>query len=195
MTKSGCQWMSIRVALHHRTAYRFDRPVEVFPHVVRLRPAPHCRTEILAYSLKVEPATHFLNWQQDPFGNFQARLVFPKRVRSFEIEVDLVADLSSINPFDFFLDENAETWPFQYDSSLETELAPFRRRLEPGPLLAALIDDARSGRLEGRQVAFWNTYNSNPLPEISEAPIDTALLPGEFLRYFDRGLSMGRGKP
>ncbi|MGB0435605.1 MAG: transglutaminase N-terminal domain-containing protein, partial [Mycobacterium sp.] len=93
--------MGIKVALEHRTSYTFDRLVEVYPHVVRLRPAPHSRTPIEAYSLQVEPADHFVNWQQDAFGNFMARLVFPTRTRSLTITVGLIADLKVINPFDF----------------------------------------------------------------------------------------------
>ncbi|MDT5191222.1 MAG: hypothetical protein QOI28_3473, partial [Mycobacterium sp.] len=85
--------MGIKVALEHRTSYTFDRLVEVHPHVVRLRPAPHSRTPIEAYSLTVEPADHFVNWQQDAFGNFLARLVFPSRTRSLTITVGLIADL------------------------------------------------------------------------------------------------------
>src|SRR3954469_19536916 len=114
--------MAIRVALNHVTRYRYDRPVTLAPHVIRLRPAPHCRTPILAYSLRVTPAEHFLNWQQDPFGNYQARLVFTKPADRLEIEVDLVADLTVINPFDFFLEEESEEYPVSYDAALARDL-------------------------------------------------------------------------
>ena len=110
--------MTIKVAVEHRTTYRFDRPVALGPHVVRLRPAPHTRTPVSAYSLRVTPADHFLNWQQDPYGNHLARLVFPERTTELEIVVDLVADLTVINPFDFFLEEDAATVPFGYDAAL-----------------------------------------------------------------------------
>lgn len=103
--------MSIKVALEHRTSYTFDKLVQVYPHVVRLRPAPHSRTPIEAYSLRVEPTEHFVNWQQDALGNFMARLVFPKPMQHLTITVGLIADLKVINPFDFFIEEWAETWP------------------------------------------------------------------------------------
>src|SRR5262245_61673359 len=117
--------MSIRVALNHKTQYSYDRMVDLQPHVVRLRPAPHCRTPILSYSLSVEPEGHFLNWQQDPYSNYLARLVFPKPAEMFTIEVDLVAEMTAINPFDFFVEESAEKIPFTYEPVLARELAPF----------------------------------------------------------------------
>jgi uncharacterized protein (DUF2126 family)/transglutaminase-like putative cysteine protease len=137
--------MSINVALTHRTSYHYDRPVTLGPQTIRLRPAPHARTPILSYSLTIAPKPHFLNWQQDPQGNFLARVVFPERVTHFDVTVDLVADMATINPFDFFLEPEAETWPFSYDPVLEAELAPFRRADAPGPLLSALLEQVPRG--------------------------------------------------
>lgn len=122
--------MSIKVALEHRTTYEFAEPVNVGPHVVRLRPAPHTRTPIEAYSLEVTPKEHFLNWQQDPFGNWLARLVFPERTDRLEITVGLVADMVVINPFDFFVEEYAETFPFDYEPELKADLAPYLRPVD-----------------------------------------------------------------
>ena len=117
--------MSIHVVLNHVTHYRYDRLVSLSPQIVRLRPAPHCRTRILSYSLKVQPADHFINWQQDPQANYLARLVFHERTREFRIEVDLVAEMSVLNPFDFFLAPYAEEFPFKYDSIEHRELVPY----------------------------------------------------------------------
>ena len=129
--------MSIRVALDHTTVYRYAEPVTLGPHVVRLRPAPHCRTPIESYSLSVGPTEHFLNWQQDPFGNYLARLVFPEPARELSISVDLVAELTVVNPFDFFVEESAERFPFAYGALERRELAPY---LEVEPAGARLAD-------------------------------------------------------
>jgi uncharacterized protein (DUF2126 family)/transglutaminase-like putative cysteine protease len=133
--------MALHVALHHRTSYRYDRAITLGPQTVRLRPAPHCRTRILQYSLKVEPAEHFINWQQDPQGNFSARLVFPKPTRLFSVEVDLVAEMTVLNPFDFFLDPMAENIPFLYEAKLATELSPFLRKDAVTPAFEAFLKD------------------------------------------------------
>jgi uncharacterized protein (DUF2126 family)/transglutaminase-like putative cysteine protease len=136
--------MAIRVALHHRTTYRFDRRVSLSPHEIRLRPAPHCRTPVLGYSLSVEPSSHFLNWQQDPYGNWLARLVFTEPTDRLEVRVDVTADLSVINPFDFFVEPYAETYPFAYAPALAKELIPFLEKEPAGPRLAAWIDAFRA---------------------------------------------------
>ncbi|EHB50439.1 Protein of unknown function DUF2126 [Mycolicibacterium rhodesiae JS60] len=137
--------MGIKVALEHRTSYTFDRLVEVHPHIVRLRPAPHSRTPIEAYSLEVEPADHFVNWQQDAFGNFLARLVFPTRTRQLTIKVGLIADLKVINPFDFFIEDYAETFPFAYPKALKDDLEPYLRP----------VDEAEEGSGPGELVSDW----------------------------------------
>ena len=158
--------MTIKVALEHRTAYAFDRPVKIYPHVVRLRPAPHSRTPIEAYSLKVEPEGHFLNWQQDPSGNWLARLVFPEKTDELKIEVDLTADMAVINPFDFFVEDYAQTRPFAYDPDLAEELAPYRTPVDADcPEMEALLGRYRrmgAGTPGARRVAV--TVIPLPLP-------------------------------
>lgn len=131
--------MAVRIALHHRTVYQYDRPVTLSPQVVRLRPAPHCRTAVESYALRVEPGGHFCNWQQDPFGNHQARLVFPRESDRLVVEVDLVAHLVTVNPFDFFLEEAAQRWGFAYPPELAADLAPYLVQREPGPRLRAWL--------------------------------------------------------
>ena len=131
--------MALHVALTHRTAYGYDRPVTLGPQTIRLRPAPHAQTPILSYALKVEPAGHFINWQQDPQSNFLARVVFPEPVTSFVVTVDLVADMATVNPFDFFLEPEAEAFPFTYDPVLDEELAPFRKPIGGGPEFRSML--------------------------------------------------------
>ncbi len=125
--------MTIRVALQHHTAYHYDRFITLAPHIVRLRPAPHCRTPILSYSLKIQPESHFINWQQDAFSNYLARLVFQKNTKHLTVEVDVVADLTPIDPFDFFLTDEAQDYPFVYSEAEKIELAPYLLREEAGP--------------------------------------------------------------
>ena len=127
--------MTIRVAIQHKTCYHFDRAINIAPHILRLRPAPHSRTHIHSYSLKITPEDHFINWQQDPFGNYQARLVFPKKYKSLEFSVEVIADMTVINPFDFFVEKYAEKYPFKYDKSLAKELLPYLEKEKAGPLL------------------------------------------------------------
>jgi uncharacterized protein (DUF2126 family)/transglutaminase-like putative cysteine protease len=135
--------MAMHVALTHRTEYTYDRLTGLRPQIVRLRPAPHSRTPILSYSLGVTPKDHFINWQQDPFGNYLARLVFPEKTREFKVVVDLVADMATINPFDFFVDEYARDWPFTYEAGLKEELAPYLKPPAKGPLLKDYISRLR----------------------------------------------------
>ncbi|MFN3144000.1 MAG: DUF2126 domain-containing protein [Paracoccaceae bacterium] len=131
--------MAIHASLYHLTHYRYDRPVVLSPQIIRLRPAPHGRTRVISHSLKVSPGGHFVNHQQDPYGNWLARFVFPEPVRELKIEVDLVADMTVYNPFDFFVEDSAEHWPFEYPAELRDDLVIYRTPEAEGPKLAKLI--------------------------------------------------------
>jgi uncharacterized protein (DUF2126 family)/transglutaminase-like putative cysteine protease len=141
--------MSIRVALTHATRYAYAAPASLSAQLVRLRPAPHNRTPVHSYSLRVAPAKHFLNWIRDPHGNFVARIVLPERAPAFEVTVDLVVDLEAFNPFDFFLEPYAEKYPFEYPPELRAELEPYLATSELGPKLAGFVErcDRRSRRV------------------------------------------------
>ena len=149
--------MSIHAALHHVTHYRYDRLVALGPQVIRLRPAPHCRSKIISYSLKIEPGGHFINWQQDPFANYQARLVFPEKTREFKVTADVVMDMAVYNPFDFFLEPYAEKFPFRYDALLAQELAPYLAADPLTDLLKAYLQ--RIDRTEKRSIDFLVSVN------------------------------------
>jgi uncharacterized protein (DUF2126 family)/transglutaminase-like putative cysteine protease len=132
--------MSLKVVLSHKTHYAFDKPINLSPHVIRLRPAPHSRTPIEAYSLNIKPDDHFINWQQDPFGNYLARIVFPEKTTELSIDVEVLAELVSINPFDFFVEEYATNFPFTYKKELKKELTPYLKITEKGKRLQAFVD-------------------------------------------------------
>ena len=131
--------MAIYASIHHLTHYRYDRNVTMGPQIIRLRPAPYSRTRVISHSLKVSPQPHFVNHQQDPYGNWLARYVFPEPVREFRIEVDVVADMSVYNPFDFFVEEAAEFYPFDYPAELADDLSIYRRVEPATPLLAEFV--------------------------------------------------------
>jgi len=151
--------MSIHAAINHVTHYSYDRLVALGPQVIRLRPAPHCRSKIISYSLKIEPEGHFINWQQDPFANYQARIVFPEKTREFKVTVDVVLDMAVYNPFDFFLEPAAEEFPFSYEDDLKQELAPYLTPDPVTPLLQAYLD--KVDRTKRRSVLFLVDLNTS----------------------------------
>ncbi len=157
--------MTLQVSLNHQTRYEYDRRVQMGPQVIRLRPAPHSRTPVPSYSLRIEPQGYFLNWQQDPHGNFMARVVFPEKVTHFFVEVDLIADMAVRNPFDFFLEPEAETYPFVYEAGLRKDLEPYLSTMPAPPLLKKWLRDLR-GRQDVRTIDFLVELNSRLQSEI-----------------------------
>ena len=176
--------MSIHVALHHRTRYQYDRLVNLGPQVIRLRPAPHSRTEIQSYSLRIHPAKHFINWQQDPQSNYLARVVFPEETREFVVDVDLVATMAVLNPFDFFLEPGAECFPFTYDPILDHELAPFRILLPLTPKLA----EYKAGMSAWVDAARKDAPVPGPAPETSAQIKEKGIRTIDFLVELNRRL-------
>ncbi|MBD3765122.1 MAG: transglutaminase family protein, partial [Rhodobacterales bacterium] len=178
--------MSIKAAIHHLTHYTYDRPVILGPQVIRLRPAPHSRTRVISHSLKVSPAKHFVNHQQDPYGNWLARFVFPEPVTELKIEVDLVADMTVYNPFDFFVEDTAEVWPFDYPLDILPDLAAYRTPDPAGKLLARFLE--RIPRDRTRTVDFVVGLNAGLAQEIAYV---IRLEPG--VQTPEETLGLGRG--
>lgn len=178
--------MSIHVALNHKTVYKFDRPVTIFPHVIRLRPAVHSRTPIHAYSLNIGAEEHFINWQQDAYGNYLARLVFPKPLKTLSFEVDLIAEMVSINPFDFFVEAYAENFPFKYKPELQKELKPYLEVTESGERLQAWLSDI--DQREQRINDFLVSLNQRLQQDIA---YNIRMEPG--VQTCERTLEIGRG--
>lgn len=141
--------MAINVAIRHNTHYKYDRLVSASPHIVRLKPAPHSRTPIHSYSLNITPKEHFINWQQDAFGNYLARIVFPEKLKEIKVEVEVVAEMTVINPFDFFVEEYAEKYPFEYRPQESKELTPYFEISENGPLLLEWLEELKQLRGKG----------------------------------------------
>ncbi|EQA45183.1 putative amidoligase [Leptospira broomii serovar Hurstbridge str. 5399] len=161
--------MSLLVSLTHETSYEYDKAVSLSPHVIRLRPAPHARTKIISYSLQVEPTKQFLNWQQDPFGNYQARLVFPEKTNKLRILVDLIAEIQVFNPFDFFLEPDAEEAPFIYSDSLRKELMPYLSASDGSYALANYISQLRKEGIlqKARTVDYLVRLNHRVYEDVS----------------------------
>lgn len=151
--------MALKVAIKHKTKYIYDRPINLSPHIFRLRPAPHSRTPIEAYSIKIKPKNHFFNWQQDPFGNYLARIVFPEKTTELSVDVEIIADLKTINPFDFFVEESVENFPFTYTEELKKELLPYLEKVENGPLLTNWL--SKIDRTPKRSIDFLIGLNSD----------------------------------
>jgi transglutaminase-like putative cysteine protease len=176
--------MAILSSLHHSTRYTYDRPVSLGPQIVRLRPAPHCRTRVSSYSLKVTPANHFINWQQDPHGNWLARLVFPEKTTEFSVTVDLIAELAVINPFDFFIEDYAESVPFTYAEALRSDISAYITPEPASPRLRNFLSALpRSGEgtvdflvnLNGMSCAFIPVFNHPRKPwNLALVPVGTA---------------------
>ncbi len=151
--------MSIKAAVYHLTHYKYDRPVVLQPQIIRLQPAPHSKTKVLSHSLRVSPTNHFVNIQQDPYGNYLARFVFPEPVTELKIEVDLIADMTVYNPFDFFVEESAEIWPFRYPDDIQDDLSIYLKPEPVGPLLAKFL--ASIDRTPGNTVNFVTAINAS----------------------------------
>ena len=151
--------MALKVAIKHKTKYIYDRSINLSPHIFRLRPAPHSRTPIESYSIKIKPENHFFNWQQDPFGNYLARIVFPDKTTELSVDVEIIADLKTINPFDFFVEEAVEEFPFTYSEELKKELLPYLEKVESGPLLKDWL--AKIDMTPKRSIDFLIGLNSD----------------------------------
>ena len=152
--------MSIHVALHHQarpTATTGWSTLGAAGRAPAARAAlPHADPVLLA--ARSSRQSHFINWQQDPYGNYLARARVPREDdASFEVEVDLVADMAVINPFDFFLEPDAEKFPFDYEPTLAEELAPYLEHAAGGAAARGACSRASTARADGAPSISWSS--------------------------------------
>ncbi len=185
--------MTIRIGLTHRTSYSYDKPVSMGPQTIRLRPAPHCRTPIVSYSQTIEPEDHFINWQQDPFGNYLARIVIPEKTTKFSVEIDLVADMIAINPFDFFLEDSASHTPFTYDDDTKKQLQPYLETDTTGPEFEKFLLQAKKiwGSKQGEATSTVDTLVA--LNQLVEAKIDYTIRMEPGVQTPEETLTLAKG--
>ena len=177
-----------RIALRHRLDYRFDRPVRLSTHWLRLCPAPGTRANITAYTLRVGPRTHFLNWLRDPFENHLARLDLPEPVRHFTLDLEILAELQPVNPFDFLTEPYAANHPFDYPEQLARDLAPYLLQPATGPATRAWL--AALDRTETPTIERLTALNQCVGETLAAADVDT---PGSV--DTDAVLAAGTGSP
>ncbi|WP_022695519.1 transglutaminase family protein [Ponticaulis koreensis] len=185
--------MTIRIGLTHRTSYSYDKPVKMGPQTIRLRPAPHCRTPIVSYSQTILPEDHFINWQQDPFGNYLARIVIPEKTTQFSVEIDLVADMIAINPFDFFLEDSASHTPFSYDDDTKKQLQPYLETDTTGPQFEKFLLQAKKiwGSKQGEATSTVDTLVA--LNQLVEAKIDYTIRMEPGVQTPEETLALAKG--
>ncbi|MDF1681568.1 transglutaminase family protein [Ponticaulis sp.] len=185
--------MTIRIGLTHRTSYSYDKPVKMGPQTIRLRPAPHCRTPIVSYSQTILPEDHFINWQQDPFGNYLARIVIPEKTTQFSVEIDLVADMIAINPFDFFLEDSASHTPFTYDDETKKQLQPYLETDTTGPEFEKFLVQAKKiwGSKQGAATSTVDTLVA--LNQLVEAKIDYTIRMEPGVQTPEETLALAKG--
>ena len=185
--------MTIRIGLTHRTSYSYDKPVKMGPQTIRLRPAPHCRTPIVSYSQTILPEDHFINWQQDPFGNYLARIVIPEKTTQFSVEIDLVADMIAINPFDFFLEDSASHTPFTYDDDTKKQLQPYLETDTTGPQFEKFLLQAKKiwGSKQGEATSTVDTLVA--LNQLVEAKIDYTIRMEPGVQTPEETLALAKG--
>ena len=178
--------MTLRLALTHRIESRFDQPVLPSTHWLRLRPAPHTRARVEAYSLRVEPGAHFINWLRDPYENHLARLDLPQPTSHLTLTVEVILELAVSDPFDFLVESFASSAPFEYPEQLRKELTPYLAPGASGPRFAAWL--AQLDRRPRYVIEFLDTINRAVQERIAvEATVRAGAIDVEALLASSRG--------
>ena len=119
--------------VHHRTEYRYKRPVRLGDHRLMSRPRDSHDLRLLSTTLDVTPVPSEIRWLHDVFGNSIA-------VSSFAVEADTLVFDSTFRAEHFPMPERtiwiepyAQTLPFSYDSADSADLGCTKERQYPDP--------------------------------------------------------------
>ena len=118
----------MRITVRHRTAYAFDAPVSLEPHVVRLRPRVDGSNRLVEFDLQIDPEPALRADNLDPEGNVVTHAWFDGKSSHLTLRTHAVVDTLVVDPFRFLVTDPEQPLPGVYAPDFCERLALYRRQ-------------------------------------------------------------------
>jgi transglutaminase-like putative cysteine protease len=120
----------VKLSLRHRTGYRFDRPVFLEPHIIRLRPRVDGTLRLIETTLAIDPPPAVRAENLDLEGNAVTQVWFDGKTDHLIIESRSTIETLRTDPFQFLLDGPSGTLPYTYPADWNQRLSAYRNAPE-----------------------------------------------------------------